>query len=307
MKPIKTVAFIGLGAVGTNFAYFFHQRLPKGAVQIVADKERIARYQKEGVYYNQKRCDFVYTDAQSETKPVDLAIICTKANGLETACEALKSHTNHHTLFMSAVNGISSEEVMANYFPKQNIIYTVAQGMDATKTDNHVICHNIGELCFGAVNEYQAEAVHRIHEFFSTVDFPHHVKADILHHQWGKFMLNCGLNQVVAIYEGTYASIQQEGMMRNQMLEAMKEVQQLSIYEGIHLSEAEISEWAAMCDTLSPDGMPSMAQDVKAKRKTEVSLFAGEVCKRCAKYNLPALMNTWLSERLNAIEKAYSD
>ncbi len=307
MRPIKTVAFIGLGAVGTNFAYFFHQRLDKGDVQIIADQKRIARYQREGVYYNQERCDFMYVDAKSKTAPVDLAIICTKVNGLEAACEALKSHTDQHTLLMSAVNGISSEEVMANYFLKQNIIYTVAQGMDATKTDNHVICHNIGELCFGAVNEHQTEAVQRIHEFFSAVDFPHHVKADILHHQWGKFMLNCGLNQVVAIYEGTYASIQQEGLMRKQMLEAMKEVQQLSIYEGIHLNEAEIAEWAAMCDTLSPDGMPSMAQDVKAKRKTEVSLFAAEVCKRCAKYDLSAPMNTWLLERLSAMEKAYSD
>lgn len=305
MKPIETIALIGLGAVGTNFAYYFHQHSMKGTLRIVADQKRVERYQNTGVYYNHERCDFDYAAAETIMEPVDLAIICTKASGLEAACVALKGHTDHNTLFMSAVNGITSEEIMADYFPKQNIIYTVAQGMDATKDDNQVICHNIGELCFGAVSEEQKEAVELIHEFFLTIGFPHHVKTDIIHHQWGKFMLNCGLNQVVALSSGTYASIQHEGKMRSQMLAAMKEVQQLSLYEGICLQEAEIAEWAAMCDTLSPSGMPSMAQDVKAKRKTEVSLFAEEVCKRSAKYHLPCPVNTRLFEQLTALENAY--
>lgn len=306
MESIKTVALIGLGAVGCNFAYHINQHVPKGRLRIVADQKRIERYQKEGIYYNEQRCDFHYMNCETAAEPVDLAIICTKADGLIAACKALQKHCDDHTLFMCAVNGITAETTVAEYFLRRNIIYTVAQGMDATKEGNHVVCHNTGELCFGAIDDTQNASVMRIHEFFSAIAFPHRVMENIIYHQWGKFMLNCGLNQVVALHHGTYASIQQKGKMRDQMLAAMKEVQQLSICEGIHLQEAEIEQWAAMCDTLAPDGMPSMAQDVKAKRKTEVSLFAAEVCKRCAKYALPCPVNTLLYEQLIALENAYT-
>lgn len=307
MKEIQTIALIGLGAVGINFAYYLQEHLPKGALRIVADKKRIERYEKEGCYYNGLRCDFSYADDSGMADPVDLVLICTKANGLRAACESVKKHTDAHTLFMSAVNGITSESILAEYFMKENIIYTVAQGMDATKVGNHVECHTIGELCFGAVDEAQNDAVKKIHEFFTAIQFPHTLKEDIIHHQWGKFMLNCGLNQVVALHLGAYETIQQEGEARNKMLAAMKEVQQLSICEGICLTDAEIAKWASMCDTLSPTGRPSMAQDVLAKRKTEVDLFAGEVCKRSVKYRLACPVNTWLYEQIKAIENTFID
>lgn len=306
MKQIQTIALIGLGAVGINFADYLNQHLPKGALRIVADKKRIERYKKEGCYYNEKHCDFLYADEENKQAPVDLVLFCTKASGLRKACETIRAHCDSHTLFMSAINGITSEAVLAEYFDRQKIIYTVAQGMDATKVGNRVECQTIGELCFGAVNEEQLEAVTCIHDFFSSIGFPHTLKTDIIHHQWGKFMLNCGLNQVVALHFGTYATIQQQGAPRDQMLAAMKEVQQLSVYEGIHLSEAEITKWAAMCDTLCAAGRPSMAQDVLAKRRTEVELFACEVIRRCKKFKLSCPVNTQLYEQITALESTFS-
>ncbi len=305
MKQIQTIALIGLGAVGINFAYYLNRHLPKGALRIVADKKRTERYRSEGCYYNEERCDFLYADENNTAQAVDLVLFCTKANGLRKACETIKAHCDKDTLFMSAVNGITSEAVLAEYFNRENIIYTVAQGMDATKVGNHVECHTLGELCFGAVDSSQNEAVNRIHEFFDDIGFSHTLKQDIIHHQWGKFMLNCGLNQVVALHCGTYETIQQPGEARTQMLAAMKEVQQLSVYEGIHLTEQEITKWAAMCDTLSATGRPSMAQDVLAKRRTEVDLFAAEVIRRCAKFQLSCPVNTMLYERLTALESTF--
>lgn len=304
-QEIQRAAIIGLGAVGTNFAYYLNQHLPKGALLIVADAERIARYQNEGVYYNEERCDFTYVIDSKKHAPVDLVIFCTKSLGLEAACMSMRHYIDEHTLLMSAVNGITSEQVLQRYFPKQNVIYTVAQGMDATKEGLHVTCSNIGELVFGAVSREQKEAVMRIHHFFAKIGFPHRVKEDIIYHQWGKFMLNCGLNQVAAVYHGTYGTIQKEGVPRNQMLEAMREVQRLSVCEGINLKETDVMRWAAMCDPLDPQGMPSMAQDVKAKRPTEVDLFAKEVCKRAERCHLSTPVNEQLYHQIKEIEKHY--
>lgn len=301
-NSIKQIAVIGLGAVGVNFARYMHLHLPAGTVRIVADQKRISRYRNTGIYYNDEFCNFTYVTAEERTTAADLVLFCVKSYALADAITAMEHQIDDHTLIMSAVNGITSEEILAAHFPAENVIYTVAQGMDATKEGNHVFCRHIGELCFGACTPSQQEAIERLHRFFAAIDFPHTVKKDIITHQWGKFMLNCGLNQVTAIHHGTYETIQKPGRPRDMMLAAMREVQRLAQYEGIHLSDRDVMHWAAMCDPLDPQGMPSMAQDVKARRKTEADLFSGEVCQRAARYDLACPINTMLYQQLKAME-----
>ena len=64
----------------------------------------------------------------------------------------------------------------------------------------------------------------------------------------------------------------------------------------------ELEEWLASCDHLDENGMPSMAQDVLAKRQTEVELFAGEVCKRAKHYGMACPINEALYRDLKEIE-----
>lgn len=307
MDRIKNIALIGLGAVGINFAYELSKHVDKENLWIIADPARLRRYQQDGVYYNQEICDFNYVDPKTVPQPADIVIFTTKFMGLREAMVTADPVIGHETLLMSAVNGISSEVVLAERYTRDQIIYSVAQGMDATKIGNQVTCTQVGELCFGdAYQGAQQKAIQKVQEFFDRTSFPYTIKEDILHHQWGKFMLNVGLNQVVAIHHGTYATIQTEGRARAQMLEAMEEVRKLSDYEGIHLSEAEVLEWAALCDHLSPQGKPSMAQDVDAKRKSEVELFAHEVLRRAKEYHLACPMNTYLADEIQKIEDSYA-
>ncbi len=301
-SPIKTIALIGLGAVGVNFAYDMQKHLKKGQLRIVADRNRLRRYQKDGIYYNDEHCDFTYVADDEMTSAADLVLFCVKSYSLLEAIASMKHQIDDHTLVMSAVNGITSEDILSAHFPDATIIPTVAQGMDATKEGNHVYAQNIGELCFGAGDPSQQETVEQIHQFFHEIQFPHSVKADIVHHQWGKFMLNCGLNQVCALHHGTYATIQQEGAPREQMLKAMKEVQKLAQCADISLSDDDVKRWAAMCDPLNPEGMPSMAQDVKAQRPMETDLFSGEVCRMAIQYGISCPINADLYHQLMAME-----
>ena len=54
MKKIKTSALIGLGALGILFG----RKMP--GVQVIADKDRIARYSAEPVVCNGEACSFRY-------------------------------------------------------------------------------------------------------------------------------------------------------------------------------------------------------------------------------------------------------
>ena len=61
--------------------------------------------------------------------------------------------------------------------------------------------------------------------------------------------------------------------------------------EGVDLSENDLEEWVAVIDTLNPDGEPSMRQDCKAGRRTEVALFAGTVCELGRKHGIATPVN----------------
>ena len=75
---------------------------------------------------------------------------------------------------------------------------------------------------------------------------------DMVRRQWGKLMLNVGLNQTVMVFEGDYGTVQQSGKPRDIMIAAMREVQKLATLEGYPISDEEFDDWVKLADSLSP-------------------------------------------------------
>ena len=90
MKPIQTAGVIGLGSLGVLYATLFTRALGKEQVPVLADGARIARYRKQGFWYNDAPCDFNYTDAAARTEPVDLLLFAVKFGGLQNAIETCR-------------------------------------------------------------------------------------------------------------------------------------------------------------------------------------------------------------------------
>ena len=103
---------------------------------------------------------------------------------------------------------------------------------------------------------------------------------------WGKFMLNVGVNQTVAVFGPDYGAIQQPGSQRDTMIAAIREVVSLSKPEGVALTESDVTYWLDVLRTLNPRGKPSMRQDVEAGRPSEVALFAGTVLALAQKHGI---------------------
>ncbi len=89
------------------------------------------------------------------------------------------------------------------------------------------------------------------------------------------------------------------------MIGAMEEVLKVANAEGIPLNEEDITYWINIIDGLNPDSMPSMAQDIKAKRYSEVALFSGTIIKLAAKNHIDVPVNQSFYNRITDIEKTY--
>ncbi|MEH6953229.1 ketopantoate reductase family protein [Neobacillus drentensis] len=306
MREIKKVTIIGLGALGILYGHHFSKKMPKADLRIIADRERINKYEIEHVYCNGEHCNFNYLSPDEPSEPADLLIFTVKYNGLKDAIQAVKNHVGEQTIILSALNGISSERIIGQVYGDEKILYCVAQGMDAVKEGNQLIYDHMGILCFGEQEPgLISDKVKIVAEFFDQVQLPYEIDTNMVKRQWGKFMLNVGVNQTVAVYDSNYGEVQQEGKAREMMIGAMREVIALSEKAGVHLTEADLDYWLSVLATLSPDGKPSMAQDVEARRPSEVELFAGTVLHLAKQYGIATPINQDLYHRIQLIESQY--
>lgn len=303
---IKTVAIMGLGALGTLFGHHLSKHMPGEDLRIIADEGRISRYLREGVFANGELCRFRYVTPGEKTPPADLILVAVKSPQLKEALAAIQNRVGDGTLILSLLNGITSEGVIANAYGMDKVVYCVAYGMDAVKEGGRLTYHHMGRLCIGPERGGPIpEKVARIARFFDAASLPYEVDGHMEKRMWGKFMLNVGVNQTVAVFGPDYGAVQREGEQRDIVTAAMREVIALSEAEGVGLVEADLHYWLGVLSTLNPGGKPSMRQDVEARRKTEVDLFAGAVLALAKKHGLDAPVNRMLYERILEIEAGY--
>ena len=300
---MQAVGIIGLGALGVLFG---QRLLENGAdVRIIADLARAEKYRKQGVTCNGAPVDFRYVTPE-EAESVDLMIFATKEGGLQNAMETASGFIGENTLILSVLNGVSSEETIAARFGEKNVLYCTAQGMDAVKVGNALTYAHAGMIVLGEKQPGEiTPRVQVVADFLNAHGVTAQPVGDMVRRQWGKLMLNVGINQTVMVFEGDYGTVQKPGKPRDIMIAAMREVQKLANLEGYPIDDAEFDDWVKLADSLSPTGKPSMRQDGEAHRKSEVELFAGTIIRRAARFGLDVPVNRWLYDTVKKMEAAY--
>lgn len=299
------VSLIGLGALGILYAHRLARKPEVCTLTCIADRERQARYGQEGIFCNGTPCHFTLAAPEDpQPRPADLLIVAVKGTTLDSAIKDCRQHVGPGTVIISLLNGITSEEHLARAYPEARVLHCIAQGMDALRTRHSLVCGHPGELILGTDREALQPDVARVLALLQACDIPCREDKDIIHRLYAKWMFNVGINQVVAVFEGTYGTIQVEGRARDLFIAAMREAIAVANACGIALSEQDLQEYIALAGTLAPESMPSMRQDALAHRKTEVELFAGTVLAKARELGLETPINAWLYERLRALENA---
>ena len=106
---INKVTIIGLGAIGAFMASELSKVLDKTQLRILAEGDRKAKLEKEGIIINDRHYTFSLVTPQEED-PADLILIATKYSGLEQAIQDIRGQVGKDTVIMSLLNGVNSEE-----------------------------------------------------------------------------------------------------------------------------------------------------------------------------------------------------
>ena len=301
---IKTVAIVGMGALGMLYGEQMQKVLPAGAVRFVMDEERFKRHKNDKYEVNGVEQSFTLQSV-AQAEPVDLVIVATKFSGLNEALEEMQGLVGPQTIIFSVLNGISSEEYIKERYGDDNLLYCVALGMDAVREGTSLTYQHKGILKLGMLAKKQRPALAAVMALLEKAGIQYVIEEDILHALWAKLLLNVGINQTCMVYETNYGGAFTNEEARQDMFAAMHEVITVAQREGIKLTEADFEGCVNVLRGLSPEGLPSMRQDAMAKRKSEVELFAGTIIRLGAKHNVPTPVNQRYYDIIKAMEAKY--
>ena len=303
---IERVAILGRGAVGLLYGTLAEKNLGPGAVQFVMDDARFARHAGETVTVNGEPCR-VPTIPASQAAPVDLVILAIKAPGLPTALDTMEHLVGPHTAIASLINGVTSEERVAERFGWEHTVLSVAQGMDAVFIGSDMTYGHPGEIRFGAAPGTADGVVADVADLYARAGIPHVVEKNIRRRMWVKLMLNVGINQTCMVFGGTYGSASEPGSEQNRcFVAAMREALAVARAEGVDVTEADLAQMAQLTASLDPAGMPSMAQDRINEKPTEVEEFSGTICRLAERHGLLVPTNQWLYQRICELESGFA-
>ncbi len=308
---IDRVAIAGMGALGLLFGGKIAENLKDGHTAFVMDGERALRHRNDNYTINRKTVTYPIETPEEFLKhgKADLILIGVKYPALNEALDLIGPLVSEDTVFVSMLNGISSEKIIGARYGTDKVIWTVAQGMDAQRAGTDLVYTKPGELFIGVPegsDKGLQDRLEAVEALFEECKVPYTAEADILYRMWSKFMLNVGVNQTCMVFDTGYAGATEPGSEAYvYTVSAMREVAAIAQAEGIRIGEKEINQYLEITASLDPDATPSMGQDRRQKRASEVDMFAGEVITLGKKHGIRVPANEYLYKRVKEIEKEY--
>lgn len=314
MKPIENVAIVGFGSLGAMYAACFGAAMGPERVFVVADAARTERYRAEAATFNGEPIRVTYLTYEeaaerAAVQPFDVVLYAVKYGALPEAIEQSSPLVSLDTAVISVLNGITSEEVLAERFGWDRVLLCIAQQMDSRKVGAVVTAGCVGVMALGVRDPEDAAQranLARVTEWLAAVEQPFIVPADIQHQLWGKLICNVGVNQACAVYDCCFNGIHVPGEAREAMIAAMGEVAAVGRACGIALTDDDVVYWLDIIDHLNPAGMPSLRQDVLARRPTEVELFSGTINRLGAAHGIPTPQNERFYAAIKELESSFS-
>jgi 2-dehydropantoate 2-reductase len=312
---IERVCVIGGGVIGSLYAGHLARDLE---VSVLTRRDEHARALNADGLRISGKSDFTAslhaTTDPAELPDFDLGILATKATQLEEAASALAGRFPGATL-MTIQNGLGAEELVRAHgdWPLLSAV-TFMSGV--RHADAHVEYELDTETWLGPFagtaafeQAQEVEAVLRASGLHARA-FP-----DLRPAQWSKLIFNATVNTVSALTDlphvAAFAAEESDTDLGHLVHGLMDEGKAVAAAAGVELHEDpwEMNVHAVRRgETLAAEGhyahVPSMLEDVRVGRATEIDFITGALVREAARHGVPVPLHTAMYRLVRARESA---
>lgn len=306
------VAIIGCGIMGSSMAAWFSDC---GAEVFAVDvwKEHVDAINEKGLIIEHHITgeQKLYKNIKAFTSPdqigevVDLILILVKSPYTRSACSSAKIIADEHTLVLTLQNGLGHADVLSEFFPRENVMYgcmmvsgkVKAPGYVMRKADekSYVACGSAAGVRTPAMEEMVKELNEAGLKIFFSEEIDREIYIKVITNCVGNPL--CGITRLAA---GRLLNdeITETGLELGKAIE--KEIVAVATAEGVRLETGHIKPVPT-----TNVHLPSMGQDMRAHKLTEIDCLNGAIVRLGKKHGIPTPYNEVVTLIVKTIESNY--
>ena len=245
----------------------------------------------------------------AEASPVDVVIILVKGFHTVDAVNGAKGLFKEDTVVCSLQNGLGNEDILKELFPRNQILQGVLW-MTGTLTEPGSVIANIGggtAVYLGSVNKEPVadEVAKKMADHLQAGGLAAEFSDNVAEHVWAKAVINTCVNGTCGILRINVKHLFKHPLGMELVQEIAREVVNVAAVKGIRLEYDSLMDDMVASVTRAGDHFPSMAQDIRYKRKTEIDSLNGAIAAYGAQMGVPTPANSYVARLVRIIEESY--
>ena len=293
---MERVCIVGAGVIGSLFAG--HLARVCEVFVLTRRREHADALNADGLRVSGKteyRARVTATDDPDELPPFDVAIIATKASGLEAAARALDGRFPGATI-VTVLNGIGAEEVVRAH-GEWPIVSGVTFMSGTRHADTHVEYILDTETWLGPFQDTPFAVVQDIAATIVEAGLKAEALPDLRPAQWSKLIFNAAVNPTAALtrlpHDFHFAQEGDPGDLGHLVHGLVDEGRAVAAAAGIELHD-DPWEMNVLATQRGSAHYPSMLEDVDAQRPTEIELITGSLVREAERHDVPVPLHSLL-------------
>ena len=261
-------------------------------------REHADALNRDGLHVSGKsdrQAEVTATDDPAALPPFDVAIVATKASGLETAAKALEGRFPKATV-MTVLNGIGAEEVVRTH-GEWPIVSGVTFMSGTRHSDTHVEYILDTETWLGPYEDTRFETVREIADTIVAAGLKAEALPDLRPAQWSKLIFNASVNPVAALtglpHDPHFAQEADPTDLGQLVHGLVDEGKAVAAAAGIGLHD-DPWEMNVLATQRGSAHYPSMLEDVDAHRETEIELITGSLVREAEQHDVQVPLHSLL-------------
>jgi 2-dehydropantoate 2-reductase len=304
----KRICVAGAGTIGSLLA----AHLARVAdVSVLTRRDDHARALNEQGLTVTGRAEFT-ASVTAATDPArlpdpDLVILACKGSDLEALSQRLEGHYPDATL-MTVQNGLGAEAV-AGAHGAWPLLSAVTFMSGTRESDTRVEYVLDTETWVGPYRDTTPGDAHAVADLIASSGLKAEAFDDLRPAQWSKLIFNATVNAVAALtglpHEPRFAATSETSDLGNLVRDLMDEGKAVAAAAGVELHE-DPWEMNVLATQRGHRHSPSMLEDVKAHRATEIESITGSLVREAERTGTPAPLHTAMYALVKAKEASYS-
>ena len=287
------ILFAGAGALGSRFGYMLFKN-NEDVTFVDTWGEHVENIRTKGLKVIIDDVDLgnyyipIYRPEQISGK-YDVIFVATKSMQLRPMLDSVKHLFHEDTKIVCILNGLGHVETLKAYVKEENILIGVTVWTSGLGGPGILEAHGTGKIELKQVKEVNLERTLDLVERFNDAGLNIKYSADTYQSIWHKAGLNCVLNSFCTLID---CNINQYGSYDKNLeltRAVLNEVTAVGRAEGIDVKQEVIEKNIENLFSLETGGAhyPSLYQDMKNGRLTEIDYLNGEVSRLGKTHNIP--------------------